>query len=125
MNEGNIDGRPRKWFLWGAALASISSIPFVIVFFNFLRTLSPAKATGLAAVAGGLTEAYMTFGLILTFVLPVAAIVLLGRSFTGGGRTHKVFSLLFIFWSGFLLLVYGAGGWFFFVEFPRMVSGHR
>jgi hypothetical protein len=125
MNEGSSHDRPRKWFLWGALLASVSSIPFFIVFFNFLRTLSLDKATGLAAVAGGLTEVYVTFGLIMTFVLPLAAIVLLSRSFSKGNLTHKVLSLLFILWSGFILLLYGVGGWFFFVEFPRMASGHR
>jgi hypothetical protein len=125
MNEGSSHGGPRKWFFLGAVLAGVSSIPFFIVFFNFLRTLSPAKATGLAAVAGGLAEAYATFGLILTFVLPVIAIVLLSRSFSKGNLTHQVLPLLFILWSGFILLVYGVGAWFVLVEFPRTVSGHR
>jgi hypothetical protein len=57
------------------------------------------KATGLAAVAGGLTEAYVTFGFTLTLVLPVAAIVLLARSLSGASRMRKVFSSLWIFWS--------------------------
>jgi hypothetical protein len=125
MNEGSSHDGPRKWLLWGAVLAGVSSIPFFILFFNFLRALSPAKATGLAAVAGGLAEAYATFGLILTLVLPVAAIVLLSRSFSRGNPTHKALSLLFILWSAFILLLYGVGGWSVFVEFPRMTSGPR
>jgi hypothetical protein len=125
MNDGSGQDGPRKWFLWGAVVAGVSSIPFFIVFFNFLRTLSPAKATGLAAVAGGWTEAYATFGLILTIVLPVVAIVLLSRSFTKGNLTHKVLSLLFILWSGFILLIYGVSAWFVGIQFPRMTSGPR
>jgi hypothetical protein len=105
MNEGSRHDGPRKWLLWGALLAGVSSIPFFILFFNFLRVLSPAKATGLAAVAGGLAEAYATFGLILTFALPVAAIVLLRQSFSRGNPTHKGWSLLFILGSAFLLLL--------------------
>jgi hypothetical protein len=96
MNEGSGRGGPRRWFLWGAVLAGVSSIPFFIVFFSFLRTLSPARATGLAEVAGGWTEAYATFGLILTIVLPVVAIVLLSRSFSKGNLTYQVLPLLFI-----------------------------
>ena len=110
MNAGSSHGCPPKWFLWGAVLAGISSIPFIILFFDARREMSQKKATALGAVAGGLTEAYATFGLILTFVLPVAAIVLLSRSFTGGNLTHKLFSLLCIIWSGFMLLVCGVGG---------------
>jgi hypothetical protein len=125
MNEGSSHGRPRKWFFWGAVLAGISSIPFITLFFNALRGISQEKATGLGAIAGGLTKAYETFGLILTFVLPVAAIVLLSRSFTGGNLTHKIFSLLFIVWTGCMLLVYCLGGWFVFVQFPHMASGPR
>ncbi len=125
MNEGSNRDCPQRWFLWGTILAGIPSIPFIIVFFNALRGMSPEKATGLGAVAGGLTEAYVTFGFILTFVLPVAAIVLLSRSFSGENLTHKVFSLLFIVWSGCMLLIYGVGGWFVFVEFPSMASGPR
>ncbi len=125
MNEGGRHGRSRKWFLRGVVLACISSIPFIILFFNAFRGMSQEKATGLGAVAGGLTEAYVTFGFIMTFVLPIAAIVLLSRSFTGGNLPHKVFSLLFIAWSGCMLLVYGVGGWFVFVQFPSMASGPR
>ncbi|SRR5713226_6319707 len=125
MNEGSSHGCPRRWFLWGVVLARISSIPFIILFFNAFRGISQEKATGLGAVAGGLTEAYATFGFILTLVLPVAAFVLLSRSFSGGNLTHKLFSLLFIIWSGFMLLVYGVGGWFVFVQFPRLMSGPR
>jgi hypothetical protein len=125
MNEARSPSFPRKPFLWGTVLAGISSIPFIILFFNAFRGISQNKATGLGAVAGGLTEAYATFGFILTFVLPVAAIVLLGRSLSGVTRTRQLFSVLFIVWSSFILLLYGLGGWFLFVETPRLANGPR
>jgi hypothetical protein len=124
MNDGSRQDGPRKLFLSGAVVAGVSSIPFFIVFFIFLRTLSPAKATGLAAVAGSWTEAYATFGLILTILLPVVAIVLLSRSFSKGNPTRRVLSLLFILWSGFIWLMYGVSAWFVVIQLPRM-SGPR
>ena len=78
---------PEKRLLWGAILAGISSLPFIILLFNAFRTMSQEKATGLGAVAGGWAEAYARFGFILTFVLPVAAIVLRSRSFSRGKST--------------------------------------
>jgi len=88
------------------------------------RDLSREKATGLGAVAGGLTEAYVTFGFILSLVLPVASIVLLARSLSGADRIRKVLSSLLIVCSSFILLLWGLCGWFFLVQMPRLVSGH-
>ena len=99
MNEASSHSFTRKPFLWGTVLAAISSIPFIILFFNAFRGIPQNKAIGLGAVAGGLTEAYATFGFILAFVLPVAAIVLLGRSLSGVTRARQLFSVLFIVWS--------------------------
>jgi hypothetical protein len=73
----------------GAILAGVSSIPFIIMSFYAFHGMSQDKATGLGAVAGGLIEGNATFGFILSFVLPVAAIVLLGRSFSRGDRMRK------------------------------------
>jgi hypothetical protein len=125
MNADRSRDCPQSWFLWGTILAGISSIPFIIMFFNAFRGMPRDKATGLGAVAGGLTEAYATFGFILTFVLPIAAIVLLGRSFSRGDRTRRLFSFLFIVWSSSILLVYVLGGWFVFSQIPRLVNGPR
>jgi len=116
MNEGSSHGYPQRWFLWGMVLAGLSSIPFITLFFTAFKGISQEKATGLAAVAGGLTEGYVMFGLLLSFLLPVAAIVLLGKSFSGSNRTRRLFSVLFIGWSSFILLLYSLGGWLLFVE---------
>lgn len=124
MNGGGThDCLPRR-FLWGIVFAGISSIPFVFLFANVFRGISSEKATGLGAVAGGLTEVYVTFGFILTFALPVASIVLLCRSFSREKQIRKLFSLLFIVWSSFMLLLYGLCGWFFFVQ-PPYLNGPR
>ncbi len=110
--------------MWGVTLAGLSSLAFLILFSNLFRDISREKATGLAAVAGGLTEAYVMFGFILTRVLPIAAIVRLARSLSGATRTRKVFSSLFIVWSSFILLLSGLCGWFLLVQMPRSASGH-
>ena len=125
MNADRSRDCPQSWFLWGAILAGVSSIPFVIMFFNALHGMSQDKATGLSAVAGSLTEAYATFGFILTFALPIAAIVLLGRSFSRGDRMRRLSSFLLILWSSSILLIYTLGGWFVFFQLPRLVNGPR
>jgi hypothetical protein len=125
MNASVGYDRKRTLFFWGMVLVGTSSIPFLVMFFNAFRGMSREKATGLAAVAGGLTEAYATLGFILSLVLPVVAIVLLARSLSGAGRTRKVFSSLLIVWSSFVLLLWGLGGWFFLIQMPRLISSHQ
>lgn len=46
------------------------------------RSISNSKATGLAAVAGGLAESFVLWGIVVMVVSQVAAIVLLSRSFS-------------------------------------------
>src|SRR5260370_25720457 len=53
--------RKRKWFVWGMVVTCTLSIPLIIGMSNAFRGISKEKATGLAAVAGGLSEAYLTF----------------------------------------------------------------
>jgi hypothetical protein len=124
MNDGVGYDRRRAQLLWGVTLAGISSLLFLILFSNVFRGISREKATGLGAVAGGLTEAYVTFGFILSLVFPVASIVLLARSLSGADRMRKVLSSLLIVCSSFILLLWGLCGWFFLVQMPRLVSGH-
>ena len=123
--DGSSRDRGKRLFLWGVVLAGASSLPFIVLILSAFRGISSNKATGLAAVAGGLAELYMTSGLIVTFILPIAAIVQLGRSFSGGNQTRKLFSLLSICWSALVLLLYSAAAWFFFVQMPRLTVGPR
>jgi hypothetical protein len=123
--DDNGRHRGKNWFLWGIGLAVTSSLPFVVPILTLLRGISSTKATGLAAVAGGVTELYVTSGLILTFMLPIAAIVFLTLSFSGGNQARKLFSLLAIGWSVFVLFLYGAAAWFFFVQQNMFIVGPR
>jgi hypothetical protein len=92
--------------------------------FIFFGGIQQEKATGLAAVAGGISEVYTTFGLILAFVLPVGAIVLLVRSFSGGHRVRTLISVLYICWSAFTLVLAGLLVCVFFIYLPH-TSGAR
>src|ERR1700729_4179759 len=98
MNEHSDTGSAPSWFHWGIFLAGTASIPFAIMFFNNVRYMSLEKANGLGAVGGGGTEAYMTFAFMLTFILPVTAIVLLGRSFSRGNQNRRIFSSRAMVW---------------------------
>ena len=97
----------------------------MVLVLNAFHGISSEKATGLGAVAGGVAELYMTSGLIVTFILPIAAIIFLCRSFSGGDQTRKLFSLLSIGWSALVLLLYSAAAWFFFVQAPSFTVGPR
>jgi hypothetical protein len=117
--------RKRKWFLWGMVLAWTPSVPLIIGVLHSFRGISEQKATGLGAVAGGLAEVYVTFGIILTFILLVGAIVLLGRSFSGGHRMRALVSMLSICWSALMLFIFGLLMWLFLVQLPHRASGTR
>jgi hypothetical protein len=106
MNMEELEpDRKKKWFLWGTVLTWTLSIPFIIGAFNAFKGISGQKTAGLGAIAGGLTEAYVTIGLIFAFVLPVGAIVLLVRSFSKAHPMRAVFSVLYICWSALTLVL--------------------
>jgi hypothetical protein len=92
MEDSSSHDSKGKWYVWGTILTWTLSIPVIIAIFNSLREISEQKATGVGAVAGGLAEGYVTFSLILAFVLPVGAIVLLVRSLSGTHRWTSVTS---------------------------------
>ncbi|PYX82323.1 MAG: hypothetical protein DMG70_15295 [Acidobacteria bacterium] len=125
MDEDRSQERKRTWFIWGMVLAGVPSVALIIGLFHAFAGISEQKATGLAAVAGGIAEAYVTVGLVLTFMIPVAAIVLLGRSFSSGHGIRALFAALAICWSGLLLSLYGFAAWMFFVYLPRHGAGPR
>jgi hypothetical protein len=80
MNDQTIEIK-RKHFLWGVSLVWIPFLffatPTLIGLYHAFRGVSREKATGLAAVAGGVTELLATFGLAVTLVFEVVAIILL------------------------------------------------
>ena len=111
-NGSSYDRKTKGWFLWGTVLTWALSIPFILGIFHSFREVSEQKATGLGAIAGGLAEGFVTFGLILAFLVPVVAIVLLIRSFSSGHWMRTLFSLLYIVWNVLMVLA-GLSAWFF------------
>jgi hypothetical protein len=100
------DTRQRQLYLWGLTLAWIPALPIVIFLVNALRGISENKATGLGAVAGGISEAAVVSGLLFILFCCVGAIVLLVRSFSRRHPGRTLLSVLSICWSAFILLLF-------------------
>ena len=118
MEDSSSHDSKRKWYVWGTIVTWTLSIPVIIAIFNSFRGISEQKATGAGAVAGGLAEGYVIFSLILGFVLPVGAIVLLVRSLSGTHRMRALLSVLYICWCAFTLALASLFAWFYFTKLP-------
>jgi hypothetical protein len=114
-----MDERANKRFFCGVLLAWIPALPLVFTFFLGVRDLSTSHATGLAAVAGGLAEAYLTLGVGLALVFEVAAIVLLLRSFSRGQLMRTLFAIASLCCSALILFLFGIFVWLFFFKIPH------
>lgn len=125
MDDSLSYDRKRKSFLWGTVLTGTLSIPLIIVFFNAFRGIFVAKATGLTAVAGGLAEAYVTLGVLLSLGLPVGAIILLLRSFSAGHWMRALISLLCICACAFTLALASVFAWAVLIYLPHTVGSAR
>jgi hypothetical protein len=125
MDDSLSYDRKRKSFLWGTVLTGTLSIPLIIVFFNAFRGMFAEKATGLAAVAGGLAEAYVTLGVLLSLGLPVGAIILLLRSFSAGHWMRGLISLLCICACAFTLALASVFVWAVLIYLPHTVGSAR
>jgi hypothetical protein len=106
--------KKKRWFLWGLAFAWIPLLPMMIGIVNAFKGMSENKATGLTAVAGGWTEGYVTFGLMLSVLLPLAAIVLLAKSSSSLHPMRTLVSWFSICWSVLALLLSGLSVWILF-----------
>jgi len=69
------------------------------------------KATGIAAVAGGLAELFVVWGIGAILIAQIAAIVLLFRAFAPGHWLRTLFSLISVCLSGLLLVLVGFFLW--------------
>ena len=114
--------RKRRCFVWGTVVTCTLSIPFIIGMSNAFNGIAKEKATGLAAVSGGLAEGYVTFGVVLAFAMPVTAIFLLSRSFARGHVVRSLFSLVCICWNALMLGLAGLFLWLYLVYLPRARS---
>jgi hypothetical protein len=103
--------RRPNWFLWGMGLAAIPSVPLLIAFRAILVEVSNQKQTGLGAVAGGASEAFMMLGMLVSLALPLAAIFALFRSLSRSNMGRSVIASVAIGWSLLLLLYYGGTVW--------------
>ena len=111
--------------MWGTVVTCTLSIPLIAGMSNAFRGISTEKATGLAAVAGGLAEAYVTFGVVLAFALPIAAIFLLSRSLARGHGMRSLFSILCICWNALMVALAGLFLWLYLVYLPRAAAHPR
>jgi hypothetical protein len=106
-----MDPVKKKRFLWGVLLAWAPWLPAIIGLGYAFRGIATEKAIGLAAVAGGLMETFLLFGLLATFVSQVAAIVLLARAFESGHWLRNLFLAGSLCLSGLMLLLFCAFLW--------------
>jgi hypothetical protein len=114
-----MDERVKKRFFWGVLLAWIPAIPLVFTLIRGLRDLSTSHATGLAAVASGFVQVYLTLGVGLTLVFEVAAIVLLFRSFSRGDLLRSLVAIASLCGSALILFLFGIFIWLFFFKMPH------
>ena len=114
--DTNLGQDTKKKWLWGMTFAWIPFIPTIIGIFNSFKGIAENKATGLAAVAGGLAEGYAALGLMLTLMMPVAAIVLLGKSLSRLHPMRPVLSWLSICGSVLVLVLSGLSIWVLFIH---------
>ena len=100
----------------GIGLILIFLIPNLFSMAHAFRGISEQKATGLGAVAGGLSEDYALIGMAFTIVAPIAAIVLLLRSLSPGHVFRSLISWLAIGWSTLMLFGFSLGAWVFLTQ---------
>jgi hypothetical protein len=107
-----VEGLTRKRFLWGVFLAWAPWIPTLIGLRNVFRGIFEQKATGLGAVAGGLSELFVMWGLGSMIISQVAALVWLCRAFSREHWVRNVVSALSICLSGLMLVIVCFCLWF-------------
>jgi hypothetical protein len=98
----------KKRFLWGVLLVWAPWIPIAIGLGNAFMS---QKATGIGAVAGGLTELFVVWGIGSVLIGQVAAIVLLFRAFSRGYLVRSLFSVISICLSALMLVLVGLFLW--------------
>jgi hypothetical protein len=106
MNEPRNTDAARKWLIWGLVLAWSTFIPVAVgLVASFYGRTAPMR---LHEVAGSVIIPFTVFGLVVTLISQVAAVVLLFKSFPVG---YRVFSMLSICWSGLVLFLSAVCVW--------------
>ena len=103
-----------KRFRHGLFFAWVPLLFFIVpTAIGIIRAIAQReKATGLAAVAGGVAEVAATFGLVVIVASEVVAIVMLVRTFSRSRLTRTFVAIFSVGCSGLLLLVLGLFLWF-------------
>ena len=118
--EENLEITQTKRFRYGLLLAWIPLIFFIVpTAIGVVRSITQAsseKATGLAAVAGGVAEVAATFGLVVIVASEVVGIVMLVGSSSRNHAFRTVVAIVSIVCSSLLLLVLGLFLWFAIVH---------
>ena len=113
------DEKETPRFLWGLLLAWVPLLFFVLPSFTVFRGVSQQKATGVGAIAGGLSEAFVSFGFVTMVVFELAAIVLLVRALKRSHPLRTFFSVLSIGCSGLMIALLTLFLALFFVRLPH------
>jgi hypothetical protein len=102
----------RQTFVWGVVLAWGPIAFFMLGMVREFMALSAQKTSGLGAVAGGLSEALVTYGLLIGFASPILAIVLLIRAISQSRSASRTFvAVISVCGAGMVLLVSVAALW--------------
>ena len=110
------NNQSQKHFLWGAALAWAPAIPMIIGFGYAFIGINNSKATGLAAVAGGLAATHVMVGLAATLICEVWAMTLIFRSFAHGHGLRSAFSVVSLCTSALTLTLFFLSLWLFWFQ---------
>ena len=84
-------------------------VVIVPVVFNMFRGIREQKATGLGAVAAGITEALVIWGLLSFLVCEVGGMVSLAKSVRGRDRLRSVLAVMSMICAVLALAL--VGGW--------------
>jgi hypothetical protein len=98
------DANTKRFFV-GIVLAWAPWVPAIIGLILALRAMSGTRATGLAAVAGGVGEILVFWGTAAMIISQIAAIVWLGKSFSPHHRLRNLVSVCSIVLSGLTLVL--------------------
>jgi len=110
-----MDELLKKRFLWGALLAWMPiALLLTVALPNMFREFANQRQTGLGAIAGGLSEYFLTFGLVAALAFSIISIVLLLRSFSRGHWVRSLFSALSICLSILLIAMFSLYVWVMF-----------
>jgi hypothetical protein len=102
------DELKKKRFLWGVVLAWAPWVPILV---GLAHALLRQKATGIGAVAGGLTEIFVVWGIGTILIAQVVAIILLLRAFASGHWIRSLFTIMSVLLSALMLILVGLFLW--------------